>query len=128
MFPLVPGCTDPELGSPSRDDVKGGDSLGEQAGVAIRDARDEQPQPEVLSPPRHEPEGGVALEHRISGRRHAVHLEPVVHERECANPDGFGCARQRGDAWPDARGRPGPFEAGDVEIDLHLRVLPPESR
>ena len=72
--------------------------------MAIRHAGDEEAQAQRLGAAGDEAERGVALEHRVLGRRHPVHLEEVVHERQRADTDGFG---------PPARSAtPGPMPEG----------------
>ena len=92
--------------------------------MAIRDTRDEQTQTQPLGATGHEAERGVALEHRVGRGSHPVHLEEVIHERQCANTDRFGSLGERGDAGADAGRSAGPVETGDVEIELHTGVLP----
>ena len=66
VLALVPGGTDAELGPAAREHVEGGDDLGQQPGVAVGDAGDEQPAAACRSVLRgHEAEGRVALEHRV---------------------------------------------------------------
>src|SRR5439155_27340775 len=76
---------------------------------------------------RDDAERGVALEHRILGRRHPVHLEVVVHERHGADAHGLGALREVGDARPDAGRTAGPVESHDMEIKLHTAVLYPHA-
>ena len=84
------------------------------------------PKPQAVGAARDEAERGVALEHRILGRRHPVHLEVVVHERHGADAHGLGALGEVGDARPDAGRTAGPVESHDVEIKLHTSVLPDE--
>ena len=93
--------------------------------MAVRHAGHEQAQPQPLGAARDEAERGVALEHRILGRRHPVHLEVVVHERHGADAHGLGALGEVGDAGPDAGRTAGPVESHDVEIKLHTVVLYP---
>ena len=73
----------------------------------------------------HEPEGGVALEHRVLGRGHPVHLEVVVHERERPDAEGLGALREVGDARADAGRRARPVEAADVKVEVASRRSTP---
>ena len=70
-----------------------------------------------------EAERGVALEHRVLGRRHRLHLEEVVHDRERAHAEPFGALGEVGDAVADAGGTAGPVESRDVEIEMHTPLL-----
>ena len=89
--------------------------------MAIGHPGHQESQPQPLSATGDETERRVTLEHRVLGRRHPVHLEVVVHERQGAHPDCLGPLGQVGDARPDARRAAGPVESGDVEIELHAR-------
>ena len=119
VLALVPGGTDAQLGPAARQHVEGGDRLGQQPRVAIRHARDEQAQPQALGAAGDEAERGVALEHRVFGRCHPVHLEEVVHERHRPHADGFGTLGEVADTGADAIVATGPVESGDVQIEFH---------
>ncbi len=97
--------------------------------MTVRHAGHQQAQAEPLRAPGHEAERRVALEHRVGRRRHPVHLEEVVHERQRADADGLGAAGEIGDAGTDAGRRAGPVEAGAVEVEFHaLRSAPAAAR
>ena len=87
--------------------------------MAIGHAGHEKTQPQPLGPAGDETQSGIALEHRVFRRRHPVHLEVVVHEREGADADGLGPLGQLGDTRPDARRTAGPVESRDVEVEFH---------
>ena len=94
VLALVPRRADAELGPAARHDVERRHRLGQQPGMAVGHAGDEQAQPQPLGAAGDEAERGVALEHRVLGRRHPVHLEEVVHERQRADADGLGPLRR----------------------------------
>ena len=71
----------------------------------------------------HEPERGVALEHRILGRCYRLHLEEVVHHRERAHAKSFGPLSEVGDTVADAGGTAGPVESPEVKIEMHTPLL-----
>ena len=73
--------------------------------MAVGHPGHEQPQSQPLGATGDEAERGVALEHRVLGGRHPVHLEEVVHERHRADADGLGAPGEVGDTRPDS-GRP----------------------
>ena len=121
MLALVPGGADAQLGPAARQHVEGRDGLGQEAGMAIGHPGHEEPQPEPLRATGDEAERRVTLEHRVLRRRHPVHLEVVVHERQGAHPDGLGPLGQVGHTRSYARRTAGPVESRNVEIELHAR-------
>ena len=74
----------PEHRPAAAEHVEGGDDLGQQSGVAVGDAGDQQAELEVAGLPGQEAERGVALEHRLGRTAELLHLEPVVHHRQRA--------------------------------------------
>ena len=79
VLTLVPRGAETEFRSSRREHVECRDGLGEQSGVAVRDAAHEQANSESLRLCGHETQGRVALEHRFLGRPKRLHLEPVIH-------------------------------------------------
>jgi hypothetical protein len=92
--------------------------------MAIGHTSHQKAQPQALGATRDEAERGVALEHRILGRRHPVHLEEVVHEGHGADAHRLGPLGEVGDARTDAGRTAGPIESHDVVIEFHHAVLP----
>ncbi len=113
----------PSCGSPAGEHVEGGDDLGQQARVAVGDAGDQQPEVDPLGLAGEEAERGVALEHRVLGGGHPLHLEPVVHQGEqgdaglVSHPGGLGEGRPQG-LGPARQG-----EVGVVDPELHGVLL-----
>ena len=82
VLDLVPGGAEAEDRPPAGDGVERRDLLGQQRRIAVRDARDERPEPDAR---RLAGEGGEhrpALEHRLVGPADAVDLVEVVHDRD----------------------------------------------
>ena len=107
VLPLVPGCANAEHGATFRQDVERGDDLGQETGVPVRNTRYEQTEAHRLGDAGEVAERGVPLEHRVLGRRHPVHLEVVVHDRELADPTLLCRRAVANTAGPMASGPPG---------------------
>jgi hypothetical protein len=120
VLALVPGGADAELGAATGEDVEGGDDLGQQAGMAVRDTGDEQPEVHAPGLAGEEPEAGVALEHRLGGRGHLLHLEPVVHHGERGGAALLGDAGRLGERRRDRRRAAGEAEVHEMDTELHL--------
>ena len=97
MLTLVPGRADAEHRPAAGQHVERRHDLGQQARVAVGDARDDQAKGHALCLAGEEAEGSVALEHRVLRGGELLHLEPVIHQRErraAAFFSGFGGCRQ----------------------------------
>ena len=119
MLALVPRRADAELGPPLGQHVERRDGLGEQAGVAVGHAGDQQAEADGLGVGGEEGQRRVALEHRVGHRPHGLHLEPVVHDRQVAQPDGLGCRADAAQLVGERGGTAGDGELGDVDGEAH---------
>ena len=98
----------PSWARPPDSDVERRHDLGEQAGIPVCDAGDERAECDRLGLAGDESEPRVALEHRVLRRREALHLEPVVHQRELGAADFLGrLARSPRASAPSDSGPPG---------------------
>ena len=120
MLPLVPRGPEAQLGAAPREDVEGGDGLGEQPGVTVGHPAHQEPETQPLRLGRGERQRGVALEHRLLGRPQHLHLEPVVHHRQRPHPDRLGRLGQRREGRADGLGAARPGEARHMDIELHV--------
>jgi len=119
VFALVPSRADTQQCSSSGQDVQRGEGLGEQTRMAVGDAGDEQAQLQSLRLACQIAESGVAVEHRVVGRSHRLHLEPMVHQRQGGEASLLGGSGGRGQARCDGgRGTKG-REVGDVQGQFH---------
>jgi len=119
VLTLVPGGADAQEGPATAEHVEGGDDLGEQPGVPVGDAGDEQAEVEVAGLSGQEAERGVALEHRLGWAAERLHLEPVVHHRQRAHAALVGGAGHVGERGPELLGTSGPAEVRTVDGQLH---------
>src|SRR5216683_8426094 len=116
---LVPGGADAEPGPAAREDIEGGDRLGQHAGVPVNGTRDHGAQPGAGAQPGHEGEGSVALQHLVLGRPVAADLPEVIH-----HPDGFeaglvGRPRDLRHCRPHLGWAARPGEIGNCKADFH---------
>ena len=118
-LPLVPGRPDPEPRSSAREDIEGRRGLHPQAGRAVVDATDHQPEPRVRRVGRDVAEGRPALEHRVLDLADAADLEEVVHDPDRIEAEVVGLADDPGKRRPDGFRPAGPVERRDLEADLH---------
>jgi len=124
VLAVVPGGADAEQSPAARQDVQSGQDLGQQPRVAVGDPGDQQAQLQALGLPGEKAQGGVALEHRVGGRRHVLHLEVVVHQRERGEAGLIGGAGGGGQPRPDGGGVGEGGEVGDVQGQIHGSILP----
>ena len=106
-------------GATTREHVEGGDDLGQQAGMPVGHSRDEEAEGDGLGVAGHEPERRVPLQHRVRGRSHLIHLEPVIHQCEPRHADLLGCPRRGGQCRGDRLRRAREVEADVVDADTH---------
>ncbi len=124
MLAFVPSGADAELAPAVRQQVEGRDGLGEEPGVAVRHAGDEQPEPDRLGVRGEEPEGRVALHHRFGRGRQRFHLEPVVHDADVGEAGFLRRVADRGEGGTDRGGAAGEVPGDDVQSDLHAVSFP----
>ena len=121
MLALVPGSTDAEFAATLRKNIECRHDLGEQAGVAVGNAGDQQTQSQALGHASGEAERGITFEHGIVGSTGKFDLEVVIHQRKCADTDGFGSPSKVREPRSDPGGTARPIEPGYVKIEVHLR-------
>ena len=116
---LVPGCPDAQPCPAAREHVERGHRLGQDARMAVDDARDHGAQPGPRGLSGQERERAVAFQHLPLRRAVHADLEEMIH-----HPDRIEAGRVRGPAdgrqrrtEPLRSARPG--EIGDAEADLH---------
>lgn len=119
VLALVPCRAEAEFRTALREHVERGDDLGEQAGVPVGHARDQQPQAQCRGQAREEAERRVAFEHRVLWSARHLDLEIVIHQRERAHSDFFRRARNVRQPRRDAVGAGRPCELGNVKIEIH---------
>ena len=120
MLSFVPCCSQPELRSASGQHVERGDRLRQESGMAIGHAAHQEPEPQPFRLRCSKGEGRVALEHRLLRRPEHLHLEPVIHHRQRAHPNGLGRLGQGGEGRTDRLRAAGPGEAGHMDVQLHV--------
>ena len=88
--------------------------------MAVGHAAHQEPEAETLGLRRSKGEGRITLEHGLFGRPEHLHLEPVIHDRQRAHPDGLCRPGQGGERRSDRPCTTRPGEAGHMHIEFHL--------
>ena len=119
MLAFVPSGSDAKDCAAAREDIERRHDLCQKARIAIADAGHEQAEFHSFRAGGNEPEGGVALEHRIFGAREPLHLEVVIHEGEHRAAGRLGRFRRVQDVTGNRAWATWKREVHEVNADLH---------
>ena len=91
---LIPGGADAEVRAPLREDIESGGGLDEDARMAIRDARHQRSQAQMIGAPGDEGQRAPALQHLVFWLANSGDLEEVIHHPEAVESGALGLLRQ----------------------------------
>jgi hypothetical protein len=119
----IPGRADTEHGPSARQHIEGRNRLGQQARLAVGDARNECVQRHRARLRGEKAECRVGLEHLVLRRADVRDLPEVVHDADSGEAGVLGIMGDADQRWCQCRRSAGPSEVGDMQAEFHMVLL-----